>query len=300
MAGSVHWYYATDTHGGLRITDNKLNDHLRRLNSNITGHRLGKIPMVVGMPIMFCHNYDVEAGIVNGCIGNLKGVRYWVDEEGDRHATSCVVEVATLNGEALPHLEPNQCVAIEDCTDIQFVHPHSKEKLKIKRTQLPIMPAFAITTYKSQGLTLDKAMVDLQSCKGSQAPYVMVSRVRSLQDLVILRPFSKSVICKRMSEDLRHELARQTTLELITITSHGRSDQQNLAVAQLKRMGINDHVWNTFHLDTATEDDINSIISLNDQYASALHVNTTAGKRLTRKQLLSQHHTLPPKRIKRV
>jgi hypothetical protein len=33
--------------------------------------------------------------------------------------------------------------------------------IQVTRTQLPIAPAFAITTYKAQGLTMNKIVVDL-------------------------------------------------------------------------------------------------------------------------------------------
>jgi hypothetical protein len=34
--------------------------------------------------------------------------------------------------------------------------------IQVTRTQLPIVPAFAITTYKAQGLTMNRIVVDLQ------------------------------------------------------------------------------------------------------------------------------------------
>ncbi|KZV80408.1 hypothetical protein EXIGLDRAFT_594862, partial [Exidia glandulosa HHB12029] len=72
--------------------------------------------------------------------------------------------------------------------------------------QLPILPGFAMTTHKAQGETLDGALVDLQGCRGSEPPYVMISRVRRLSDLLILRPFDRSKIMCRNSQELRLEL----------------------------------------------------------------------------------------------
>jgi len=60
------------------------------------------------------------------------------------------------------------------------------------RTQLPIVPAFAITTYKAQGLTMNKIVVDLQVPLGTSqvaSVYVPLSRVKRAEDIVILRPF---------------------------------------------------------------------------------------------------------------
>ncbi|KAJ7231760.1 hypothetical protein C8J57DRAFT_1091594 [Mycena rebaudengoi] len=66
-----------------------------------------------------------------------------------------------------------------------------------------------MTAYKAQGKTLKKAIVNLATCKGTEAPYVMLSRVASLEGLIILTPFDKARICCRRSQDLRQEFLKQ-------------------------------------------------------------------------------------------
>ncbi|KAJ7587463.1 hypothetical protein C8J56DRAFT_757381, partial [Mycena floridula] len=75
---------------------------------------LGKLPLVIGMPVIITTNFDVENGIVNGCVGTLESIRYWVDSDGRRHAVSAVVRSNEIDGVALPHLNVNEAVAIED------------------------------------------------------------------------------------------------------------------------------------------------------------------------------------------
>ncbi|KAF8122152.1 hypothetical protein EV363DRAFT_1146809, partial [Boletus edulis] len=65
-----------------------------------------------------------------------------------------------------------------------------------------------MTVHKSQGMTMDRAIVDLENSKGTEAPYVMLSRVRTLQGLLILRPFAIHRITCRQSEDARSETRR--------------------------------------------------------------------------------------------
>jgi len=109
----------------------------------------------------------------------------------------------------------------------------------IKRTQLPIAPAFAMTAHKAQGQTLDKVIIDLESCKGTESPYVMVSRVTSLNGLLILRPFKFSKIKCHQSQDTRQEIKRLNRLRLRTIAKIGTSEEQKIAAATLLDSGPN-------------------------------------------------------------
>ena len=76
----------------------------------------------------------------------------------------------------------------------------------VKRTQVPILPAYSMTAHKAQGQTFSNVIVDLESCKGSEAPYVMLSRATSLNGVLILRRFNKKKIRSNPTEFLRREL----------------------------------------------------------------------------------------------
>ncbi|KAG1877560.1 hypothetical protein F4604DRAFT_1528769, partial [Suillus subluteus] len=62
-----------------------------------------------------------------------------------------------------------------------------------------------VTAHKAQGQTMKNAIINLAGASGTKSPYVMVSRVKSLQGLLILRPFDKNKITCRRSEDARCE-----------------------------------------------------------------------------------------------
>ena len=197
----LHWYYALDTHRKIPVSHD-MQKHLLNLHSGLTKQRLGKIPLVIGMSVMITHNFDVENGIVNGCTGILKSIHYTTDEMGNRYAVSCVVESPNISSSTtLSMLSQNQAVVLQDTIDLTFRHPHSQKKCLIKRTQLPIAPAFAMTAHKAQGQTLHKVIVDLESCRGTESPYVMISRVTSLEGLLILRSFKFSKIKCHQSQD---------------------------------------------------------------------------------------------------
>ncbi|KAK0493769.1 hypothetical protein EDD18DRAFT_1077940 [Armillaria luteobubalina] len=62
-----------------------------------------------------------------------------------------------------------------------------------------------MTAHKAQGQTLNNVVVDLDCCRVTEAPYVMILRVKSLEGLIILQKFQKSHIDRRQSEDYHKE-----------------------------------------------------------------------------------------------
>ncbi len=63
-----------------------------------------------------------------------------------------------------------------------------EEKLQGTFSQYPIKLAWAITVHKSQGLTFDKAVIDVSSAFAPGQIYVAMSRLTSLDGLVLSRP----------------------------------------------------------------------------------------------------------------
>ena len=226
---ALHWYYADDSRGGKMIDDERIHRYLQTMHSGQTNQRLKKIPLVIGMPVMICQNFDVKQGIVNRCTGTLKQIRFRTDTNGHRHATSCIVEAPTSSGSPLSYLEKHCVAVLRDTVDMKFIHPFSHKTCTIKRTQVPLTPAFALTAHKAQGQTMERAIVNLESCRGTESPYVMLSRVKSLEGLQILRPFKIARIQCHQSEDKRREIRRLDFLRLITIMGTGTPSESSEA-----------------------------------------------------------------------
>ena len=98
------------------------------------------------------------------------------------------------------------------------------QAVKICRSQIPILPNFAITDYTSQGKTRPINLVDIADCRTSMACYVALSRGISAEKTAILRPFSSKKLTDRISGYLRQEFRELELLDEITnLIYHGNS-----------------------------------------------------------------------------
>jgi len=96
-----------------------------------------------------------------------------------------------------------------------------------------------MTVHKAQGQTMDRVVVDLAGCTGTEAPYVinvMCSRATSLSDLAILRDFEVRQITKRLSEELTAEFNRLVFLKWQTTARYGSESEAQGARQKLDEM----------------------------------------------------------------
>ena len=166
-----------------------------------------------GAQVMFIKNdYAAERRYFNGKIG-------MVDEISD---DGLLVRFSDGSppAEVEPYIWENKKFSLnQDTNEIE-------EKVAGTFTHLPLKLAWAITVHKSQGLTFDKAVIDVAESFASGQTYVALSRLRSLDGLVLTTPFParspgadpslvEFVEAKPGRDVLAHRLKNETRLYLI-------------------------------------------------------------------------------------
>jgi hypothetical protein len=148
------------------------------------------------------------------------------------------VNINNSSNDIMGTLPPHHLPILTNSTEITFSHPFTKKKCRIQRTQVPVLPAFAMTAHRAQGQTLNNVIVDLQSCRGTEAPYVMISHAHSLDGLLILRPFDHRKICCCQSEDARKENQRLELLNLIMLLKLGTESEKQQVSESMKNYNM--------------------------------------------------------------
>ena len=162
LEGSGMHYEAVDTdHNGmpLRASDKK---RLERVSDRLSD----ELHLKVGARVVLRRNVNIERGWVNGTIAQVVSL-----------AQNCIVLCQVDKPkERLPLPRFKQLVTI------------SGASYHIVRRQFPVMPGYAVTVHRVQGMTVKKAVVLLnKNFFASGQAYVALSRVRNLEDLTIWR-----------------------------------------------------------------------------------------------------------------
>ncbi len=139
-----------------------------------------------GAQVMFIKN-DPERRFINGTLGEIRSI--------DKN---CIAVRLAESGKTI-EVEPMEWQNIRYQFDDETKEISSKQIGRFK--QYPLKAAWAITVHKSQGLTFDKAIIDVHAAFSPGQAYVALSRCRTLEGLVLSSPVSASVFMKDNAVD---------------------------------------------------------------------------------------------------
>lgn len=168
LSGEPYVYYANDSSSNTRL-DSKA---IRSMNDKHTMYK-SVLNLKKNARVMLLKNLDVTVGLVNGALGTVL------------KCTDSYITVAFDNGDLIRNIP-------KDIQSYEYL------KHKYMRQQFPLTLAYACTIHKSQGLTLDKCIVNLSKANiytnDYGKVYVALSRCKSLDGLFI-RSIAFNVIC---------------------------------------------------------------------------------------------------------
>ena len=209
---------AVDKEHGILVSDS-MKSKLHHLPTTKTGNLVSHLPLFPGMPVKICENIAVELGLANSTSGTIKDVILHPDEQHNeqqnrtdehilQHHPHCVIiAVETTTCPKLQDLDIKHIPIYPTSATFRFKLPHMKFFRSLTRYQVSLVPEYAYTAHKSQAQTLRAIVVDLVKPSNMRRidtsfAYVPLSRIRKLEDLLILRPFNISVLQKKKPKDL--------------------------------------------------------------------------------------------------
>ena len=174
-----------------------------------------------GARVMLSANLWVEVGLVNGALGTVEAICYEGDQRPPNLPIAVTVKFDSYSGPTLP----DGTVPISPLRRTWF----STTK-PCSRLQIPLKLAWAVTIHKSQGLTLDKAVIDIGKKEFSTGlTFVACSRVRQLTNLLFVPPFSfQRVANLSKSVRLKDRLIEDARLQQMSVVATEGSSTQSL------------------------------------------------------------------------
>ena len=134
--------------------------------------------------------------------GTIGRVHSWQWNENDRLSSVVYVKFEKAAWK-LDGIDEAGVYPIRPVTEDWYLDARrSPSVLKIKRRQVPLSPAYAMTAHSSQGKTLAAVLLDLNVDKKVDTTFgtVAASRVRGREDCLILRPFPEWLFQRGMNE----------------------------------------------------------------------------------------------------
>lgn len=176
-----------------------------------------QLTLKVGARVMFTKN-NPDRSFVNGTLGEVEAFA----DDGNPI-------VRTLRGNQI-HVQPMEWSMMDGA------------RVLARISQLPLRLAWAITIHKSQGMTLDAAVIDLSQAFEYGQGYVALSRVRSLSNLHLLGLNDRALevhpeVAQQDREFKMRSAAARKTFETMSDAEHGKLARNFIVASGGKEKG---------------------------------------------------------------
>jgi hypothetical protein len=198
-----------------------ISDNLQRLlweapHGTVSDFIPGKLSLCLDLPVMIRANAATELCITKGQEGTVYAWQAGVGSRGQRVLDTLFVKLTnppqTVKLDGLPE---NVVPIVPKCNSVSCRLPDDST-VQISRTQVEVIPNFAMTDFASQGKTRLRNPADLNNLTSHQAYYTALSRSSSAAGTVILQGFDAKVVTGGASPALRQEFRNLELLDTIT------------------------------------------------------------------------------------
>ena len=175
-----------------------------------------KLSICLGLPIMIKCNVATELCITNGQEATVVG---WQSTVGQLNQQ--MLDVLFVKLESPPKTVqikglPENVVPLTRSTVFITCKLPDGGQISISRSQVEVLPNFAMTDFASQGKTRPYNPVDINNCRSHQAYYTALSQSSTAKGTIILQGFDPKKITGRASGALRQEFRDLELLDEIT------------------------------------------------------------------------------------
>lgn len=214
-----------------------------------------KLKLKVGAEIM-CIKNNFDGGYVNGSRGKI------IDFENE--TGNPIIEL--YNGKKIC-LKP-ELWAIEE-----------EGKIKASISQIPLRLAWAITIHKSQGMSLDNALIDLSRTFSYGMGYVALSRVRTLEGISLVGFNMDSLKVDPKVLELDQDLKNQSFQNELLFGKLKIDDQKKLEDDFIIKMGGNVQSGNKVKKKSIVENKIPTILITKELLENGKNIKQIAKER---------------------
>ncbi|XP_070184181.1 ATP-dependent DNA helicase PIF1-like [Littorina saxatilis] len=188
---AIHFFSSNDPSCGQNITAQIIPS-----DDRIAGGLMGILTVSKNSRLMLIRNICTPDGLVNGAMGIVESIDCVDGQVQTIHILFDDPLIAYNPVSQRPNAVPIKPIE----------HTFTYLGHEIVRSQFPLIPCWACTVHKVQGLSLDKAALDLGSSIFERGmSYVALSRLRTLEGLSILRFDPTKIEC---ADDVLEEYAR--------------------------------------------------------------------------------------------